>query len=145
MKPRNKMLAGVALAAMLVSGGAMAAVNAESIHLALTSLRLALVKIGVANAMLSNPAPPSSNAEAHVAAANKLGSNEISAILVSKGGVINVYLTPAVGVTNGILQLVPRVVTDKQGNKGVKYTCYSPNIPDIATAAPACTYHAPAN
>jgi hypothetical protein len=100
-----------------------------------------LAKIGVANAVLSNPTPPASNAEAHLAAPNQLGSEEISAILVSTGGVINVYLNPVVGVTDGIVQLVPKVVTDKDGKKGVQYTCYSPNIPDIATAAPECTYH----
>jgi hypothetical protein len=142
MKLRNRFLAGMAVGAMLASGGAMAAVNANSIHFALTSLRLALVKLGVANAMLSSPTPPSNNADAHVAEANKLGSNEISAILVSQGGVINVYLTPAVGVTGGIIQLVPSVVTDKQGKRSVTYACYSPNIPDIASAAAECTYHA---
>ena len=141
MKLCNKWLAGLAMGAMLASGGAMAAVDANAMHVALTSLKLALVKIGVANAMLANPAPPSSNTEAHVAAPNQLGSQEISSILVSKGGVINVYLTPAVGVTDGIVQLVPKIVTDKDGKKGVQYTCYSPNIPDIASAEPGCTYH----
>jgi hypothetical protein len=141
MKLRNKWLAGVAMGAMLASGGAMAAVNANELHVALTSLKLALVKIGVANAMLANPAPPASNAEAHVAAPNQLGSQEISSILVSEGGVINIYLTPAVGVTGGIVQLVPNIVTDKEGKKGVQYACYSPNIPDIASAEPGCTYH----
>ena len=141
MKLRNKWLAGFAMGAMLASGGAMAAVDANAMHIALTSLKLALVKIGVANATLADPTPPSSNAEAHVAAPNQLASQEISSILVSKGGVINVYLTPAVGVTDGIVQLVPKIVTDKSGKKGVQYTCYSPNIPDIASAAPECTYH----
>lgn len=141
MNLRNKWLAGFAVGAMLASGSAIAAVNANEMHLALTSLRLALVKIGVANAMLSNPTPPSSNAEARVAAPNQLGSAEISSILVSTGGVINVYLTQAVGVTGGIVQLVPRIVTDKQGKKGVEYACYSPNIPDIASAAAECAYH----
>jgi hypothetical protein len=143
MKFRNKLVIGVALGAILASGGAMAALDGNAVHMALTSLRLALVKIGVANAMLSNPTPPSNNAEAHVAPANKMSSAEVSAILVSKGGVINVYLTPAVGVTDGIIQLVPRIVTDDEGKKGVIYTCFSPNIPDIASAAPGCTYHAP--
>lgn len=141
MKLRNKWLAGLAMGAMLASGGAMAAVDANAMHVALTSLKLALVKIGVANATLANPAPPSSNTEAHVAAPNQLSSQEIGSILVSKGGVINVYLTPAVGVTDGIVQLVPKIVTDKDGKKGVQYTCYSPNIPDIASAEPGCTYH----
>ncbi|HJP99194.1 MAG TPA: hypothetical protein VJ862_11575 [Rhodanobacteraceae bacterium] len=141
MDLRNKWLAGFALGAMLASGSAAAAANASGIHLALTSLRLALVKIGVANAMLSSAAPPSNNAEARVAPANQLGSDEIRAILVSKGGVINVYLTPKVGVEGGIVQLVPEIATDKNGKKGVRYTCYSPNIPDIAQAAPECSYH----
>ena len=141
MKIRCKWLAAFAIGATLVSGSAMAAVNGNELHIALTSLKLALVKIGVANATLANPAPPSSNTEAHVAAPNQLGSQEIGSILVSKGGVINVYLTAAVGVTGGIVQLVPKIVTDKDGKKGVQYTCYSPNIPDIASAEPGCTYH----
>jgi hypothetical protein len=142
MKTRNKWFAALAIGAMLASGSAMAAVNANEMHIALTSLRLALAKMGVANAILSNPTPPSNNAEAHLAAPNQLGSQEISSILVSAGGVINVYLSPSVGVSNGIVQLVPKVVTDKQGKRGVQYTCYSPNIPDIAAAVPGCTYHA---
>ena len=140
MKIRAKLFACVAAGALLVSGSALAAVNANEIHLVLTSLRLALVKIGVANAILSDPKPPSNNAEAHVAAPNKLSSDEIKAILVGKGGVINVYLTPKVGVDGGILQLVPAIGTRENGKKGVHYTCYSPNIPDIAQAAPDCTY-----
>lgn len=141
MQLRKKWFAGVVLGAVLVSGSAMAAINTDEMHIALTSLKLALVKIGVANAILSNPTPPSNNGDAHLAAPNQLGGQEISSILVSAGGVINVYLTPAVGVTGGIVQLVPKVVTDKQDKKGVQYTCYSPNIPDIATAAPECIYH----
>lgn len=141
MKTRNKWFAGFALGAMLASGGAMAAVDANEMHIALTSLKLALAKIGVANAILSNPAPPSNNSDARLAAPNQLGSREIDSILVSAGGVINVYLNPVVGVGNGIVQLVPKIVTDKQGKKSVQYTCYSPNIPDIATAAPECSYH----
>ncbi len=142
MKLRNKWLACIALTGLLVSGSALAALNAGEIHLAMTSLRLALAKIGVANATLTHQKPPSNNAEARIAAPNKLSSEEISAIVVSEGGVINVYLTPKVGVIDGIIQLVPKVVTDKDGKKGVQYTCYSPNIADIATAAPECTYHA---
>ncbi|MGH8145467.1 MAG: hypothetical protein ACREPY_03955 [Rhodanobacteraceae bacterium] len=142
MNLRNKWLAGIAIGAMLASGSALAAVNTNEVRLALTSLRLALVKMGVANVMLSNPTPPSSNAEAHVGAPNQMQSNEVKAIVVSKGGVINVYLTPATGADGGIIQLVPKVATDKDGKKGVQYTCYSPNIPDIASAAPECTYHA---
>lgn len=142
MKLRNKWLAGMAIGAAMVSGSAMAAVNAGELHIALTSLKLALAKMGVANAILSNPTPPSSNTEAHLAPPGQLSSQEISSVLVSAGGVINVYLSPSVGVTGGIVQLVPKVVTDKDGKKGVTYTCYSPNIPDIATAAPECTYHA---
>ncbi|MGH8117855.1 MAG: hypothetical protein ACREPJ_11240, partial [Rhodanobacteraceae bacterium] len=89
MRFRNKCLACLAFGGLLASGSAMAAVNAGQIHMALSELKLALVKIGVANAMLANPTPPASNAEAHVAAPNQLASPEISAIRVSTGGVIN--------------------------------------------------------
>ena len=142
MKIRNQWFVALAIGAMLVSGNALAALNADAMHVALTSLKLALAKMGVANAILSNPTPPSNNAEAHLAAPNQLGSQEINSILVSTGGVINVYFSPAVGISNGIVQLVPKVVTDKDGKKGVQYACYSPNIPDIATVVPDCTYHA---
>lgn len=140
MKLRNKWLVGVVLGAMFASGGAFAALDANEMHIALTSLKLALVKIGVANAMLSNPTPPASNAEAHLAKPDQLASQEISAIRVSKGGVINVYLAPVVGVGNGIVQLVPKIVTDKDGKRGVQFDCYSPNISDIASAVPGCSY-----
>lgn len=142
MKRRNRTLAGIVAGVLLSSGAAVAAPSASEIHLALTSLRVALAKMGVANAMLAKPTPPSSNAEAHIGAPDRMSSREIGAIVVSTGGVINVYLTPVVGVTDGIIQLVPLVVTDKQGKKRVQYTCYSPNIRDIASAAPQCTYHA---
>lgn len=140
MKACNRWWVALAALVLLAPGSAFAAVDANEMHLALTSLRLALVKIGVADAMLANPKPPATNAEAHVAAPNRMGSNEIASILVSAGGVINVYLTPAVGVTDGILQLVPKIVTGTDGKRTVEYTCYSPNIPDVATAAPECTY-----
>lgn len=140
---RKKWVAGFAVGAMLASGGAMAAVNADHVHIALSSLRLALVKASVANAMLAGTTP-SSNAQAHVAAPDKLVDDEIRAIIVSEGGVINVYLTPKAGVTGGILQLVPAMATTEGGQKEVQYTCYSPNIPGIATAAPECTYRPPA-
>jgi glutaminase len=139
----KKWLAGFAVGAMLASGGAMAAVNADHVHIALSSLRLALVKASVANTMLAGTTP-SSNEQAHVAAPDKLVDEEIRAIIVSEGGVINVYLTPRAGVTGGILQLVPAIGTTKGGEKDVQFTCYSPNIPDIATAAPECTFHPPA-
>lgn len=141
MKLRIKVFACVAAGAMLYCGSAAAAVNGSEVRLALTSLRLALVKMGVANAILSDPAPPSNNAEAHVAPANQLRSDEIRAIQVGRGGVINVFLTPKVGIEGGILQLVPEIATDKSGKKGVRYTCFSPNIADIARAAPECSYH----
>lgn len=141
MNFRTRLLGCGALGALLASGTAMAAVNGNQLHLALTSLKLALVKIGVANAMLSNATPPSSNADAHVAPPSQLGGEDINSILVSAGGVINVYLSPKVGVQGGIVQLVPRIVTDKAGKKGVEYTCYSPNISEIASAAAGCMYH----
>lgn len=142
MKFRNKIVFGLALGALLASSGAMAALNANEVRLALTSLKLALVKIGVANAVLGDPKPPSSNAEAHLAAPTQLGSEEISAIQIGEGGVINVYLTPKVGITDGIIQLVPQVVTGKDGKKGVVYSCSSPNIADIASAVSDCRYSA---
>lgn len=139
MKLHTRWLAGIAVAAVLVPGGAAAAVSADQMHLALTSLKLALAKMGVANAMLAGPTPPASNAEAHLAPPDKLAGDEIAAITVGAGGGVSVSLKPVVGVANGVLRLVPKIVTE-QGKRGVAYTCYSPNIPDIANAAPECSY-----
>lgn len=140
MKFRTRLLAGIAAGALLGSGGALAAVDANQMHLVLTSLKLALAKMAVADAMLAHPTPPSSNAEVHLAPPDKLGGEGIVSITVAAGGVIDIALSPAVGVTHGSVQLVPRIVTDQQGKRGVAYTCYSPDIADIASAAPGCSY-----
>jgi hypothetical protein len=144
MRLRTRLLAGVAAGALLASGVALAAVNASQMHLVLTSLKLALAKMAVADAMLANPTPPASNAEVHLAPPDKLGGEGIRTITVGPGGVIAVALTPAVGVAHGSVQLVPKIVTDAQGKRGVTYACYSPDIADIASAAPACSYRPPA-
>lgn len=137
---RTRLLAGVATGALLASGGAFAAISAGQMHLVLTSLKLALAKMAVADAMLANPTPPSSNAEVHLAPPDKLGGEGIASITVVAGGVIEVALSPTVGVAHGSLHLVPKIVTDPQGKRGVAYTCYSPDLADIASAAPACSY-----
>lgn len=141
MKLPTRLLAGVVAGTLLASsGGACAATHADQLHLALTSLKLALAKMAVADAMLASPTPPASNAEVHLAPPDKLGGEGIESIRVAPGGVIRVALSPAVGVANGIVQLAPRIVTDPHGKRGVEYACSSPNIADIASAAPGCSY-----
>ncbi len=140
MKSRMRLLAAVASLGLVASGGAVAAIHANQMHLVLTSLKLALAKMAVANAMLADPTPPTSNAQVHLAPPDQLGGEDIRSITVGPGGVIRVALKASIGVANGRIELVPKIVTDAQGKRGVEYACYSPNLADIASAAPGCSY-----
>ena len=94
--------------------------------------------MSVINAMNANKKPPSTNAEAHLGAPSTMTTSEISGIVVGKGGVLNVYLSPATGTNRGLVQFVPRVITTKKGKRAVEFACVSPNIPEIATVSPEC-------
>jgi hypothetical protein len=126
--------------ALLVSGGAFAAVNTDAVHLALDSLLVASSKMAVINAMNANGKPPATNAEAHLGAPSSMTTTEISGIVVNKGGVLNVYLAPVTGTDHGLVQYTPKIITTKKGKQAVEFSCVSPNIPEIATIAPACKY-----
>jgi hypothetical protein len=125
---------------VLFASAASAAVNADAIHLALDSLLVASSKMSVVNAMNKNQGkPPANNAAAHLGAPNTMTTTEISSIIVSNG-VINVYLAPVTGTDHGLVQFAPRVMKGPKGGNAVEFTCTSPNIPDIAKVAQACTY-----
>jgi hypothetical protein len=96
------------------------------------------------NAIRKNGKPPSTNAEARLGAPSAMTTTEISGIVVNKGGVLNVYLAPVTGTDHGLVQYTPKIVTTKKGKDAVQFSCTSPNIPEIATIAPACKYQ-PAN
>jgi len=127
-------------ASTLLAGAASATINPDAIHLALDSLLVASSKMSVVNAMRKNGKPPSSNAEANLGAPNTMTTTEISSIVVTPGGVLNVYLAPVTGTDHGIVQLVPKVVKGPKGGNAVEFACNSPNIPDIAQVQKNCTY-----
>ena len=137
-----KFIKTVALAAsaLFASSGALAAVNPDSVHLALDSLLVASSKMSVINAMNKNGKPPATNAEAHLGAPSSMTTTEISGIVVNKGGVLNVYLAPVTGTNQGVVQYIPKIITTKKGKQAVEFVCVSPNIPEIATIAPGCKY-----
>lgn len=140
-----KTVSSICAASALFGGtAAFAAVNPDSVHLALDSLLVATSKASVVNAMRANGGkPPATNAEAHLGAPAAMTTTEISGIVVNKGGVLNIHLAPNTGAVNGVIQLVPTLVKGKQkGKTAVRFACVSPNIPDIAKAAPACVYQA---
>jgi len=141
-----KILKTVALAtsALFASSAALAAVNADAVHLALDSLLVASSKMAVINAMNINGRAPGTNAEAHLGAPSKMTTTEISGIVVGKGGVLNVYLAPVTGTDRGLVQYTPEVITTKKGKQAVEFSCTSPNVPEIATISPTCKYQ-PAN
>ncbi len=141
MKLTNKTMAVIAAGALLVGGAALAATNADAVHLALDSLLVASTKMSVANAILANPRPPANNREARVGPPKTMTTNEISGITV-RNGVINIYLSPATGTDQGVVQYQPNIVQGKDGKRAVQYVCVSPNIADIAKIAPDCVYHA---
>lgn len=130
----------LATSALLASSGALAAVNADAVHLALDSLLVASSKMAVINAMNRDGHPPATNAEAHLGAPSKMTTTEISGIVVNKGGVLNVYLAPVTGTDQGLVQYTPEIITTKKGKQAVEFSCASPNIPEIATIAPTCKY-----
>lgn len=133
--------AAMAVSAMIVSSGAFAAVNPDAVHLALDSLLVSSSKMSVLNAMNANHRPPSTNAEARLGAPSAMTTTEISGIVVGKGGVLSVYLSPATGTDHGLVQYTPKLVPGKQpGKKALEFDCTSPNIPEIAAIAPACKY-----
>ena len=137
-------MAVLAASALVASGGVMAAANPDSIHLALDSLLVASSKMSVMNAMRANHGqPPATNAEAKLGAPSTMTTTEISGIVVNRGGVLNVYLSPATGTDHGLVQYIPKLVEGKEkGKKAVEFVCVSPNIPEIAKIAPRCTYQA---
>ncbi|MEO6967579.1 MAG: hypothetical protein ABI132_03860 [Rhodanobacteraceae bacterium] len=143
MKISNKTTAVIALGALFGGGAAFAATNADAVHLALDSLLVASSKRSVVNAINANHKAPSTNAEARLGAPSTMTTPEIKGIIVGKGGVLNIYLAPNTGADNGVISLVPTLVKGKQkGKEAVKFACISPNIPDIAQAAPGCVYRA---
>lgn len=136
-----KVAAAIAASALFTSASAFAAVNPDAVHLALDSLLVASSKMSVFNAMRAHDGkPPATNAEAKLGAPSAMTTNEISGIVVNNG-VINVYLAPDTGTDHGLVQYIPKLVNGKQeGKKAVKFVCVSPNIPEIGTIAPSCTY-----
>ncbi|HXS74504.1 MAG TPA: hypothetical protein VN725_10765, partial [Rhodanobacteraceae bacterium] len=128
---------------LLASTAAFAAANPDAVHLALDSLLVASSKMSVVNAMSKDGKPPATNAEAHLGAPSSMTTTEISGIVVNNG-VLSIYLAPATGTDHGMVQYVPKLVKTKKGKQAVKFSCISPNIPEIATIAPACAYQ-PAN
>ncbi|HET6912544.1 MAG TPA: hypothetical protein VFH71_04255 [Rhodanobacteraceae bacterium] len=139
-----KIATAFAASALFASASAFAAVNADAIHLAVDSLLVASSKMSVVNAIRKNGKPPSTNAEARLGAPSAMTTTEISGIVVNKGGVLDVYLAPVTGTDHGLVQYTPKIVTTKKGKDAVEFSCTSPNIPEIATIAPACKYQ-PAN
>lgn len=133
-----------ALAALGIAstGTVLAAVNADAVHLALNSLLLASSKMSVVNAMNRTGKPPANNAEARLGSPNTMTTNEISSIVVTAGGVLNVYLSAATGTNHGVVRFTPAVSTDRKGGKSVAFTCTSPNVPEIATLQSGCSYAA---
>lgn len=134
-----KIATAFAASALLASTSAFAAINPDAVHLAVDSLLVASSKMSVVNAIRKNGKPPSTNAEARLGAPSAMTTTEISGIVVNNG-VINVYLAPVTGTDHGLVQYTPKIVTTKKGKDAVQFSCTSPNIPEIATIAPACKY-----
>lgn len=132
--------AALAASTLVVSGGAFAAVNPDAVHLALDSLLVATSKAAIFRTTQTDHRLPSTNAEAHLGAPSTMTTNEISGIVVNKGGIINVYLSPATGTDHGLVRYIPKLVDNKKGKKTMLFDCVSPNIPEISKITPTCAY-----
>lgn len=139
---KHFLCAALAIFFAVSAGAAFAAVNADAVHLALNSLLLASSKRSVVNAMSRTGRAPANNAEARLGAPDSMTTNEISSIVVTPGGVLNVYLAAVSGTDHGLVRFTPSMSTDPKGGKTVTFVCTSSNIPEIATLQPGCSYAA---
>lgn len=129
-----------AAAALLAAGTASAALKPESLRLALDSLLVATTKQSVANAILNNPKPPERNRDVNMGPPYTLTTEEIQAVFVGHGGMITIKFTGAIGMDNAFVRFLPKVVKGADGKPTVQYACVSPNIAEIASVYPGCTY-----
>ncbi len=109
--------------------------NAQALHIALSSLLLSATKMAVANVINKTGQAPASNVEAHVGQPDYLTTNEISSITVQPGGVLVVRFTGAVSNNLYTVRLVPK---SEPGT--VAWQCLSHDITQIQTIEPYCRY-----
>ncbi len=109
--------------------------NAQALHIALSSLLLSATKMAVANIMNKTGKAPASNTEAQVGQPDYLTTNEISSITVKPGGVLVVHFTGAVSDNLYAVRLVPKL-----GLGAVTWQCLSHDIPQIQAIESYCKY-----
>lgn len=109
--------------------------NAQALHIALSSLLLSATKMAVANVINKTGKTPASNTEAHVGQPDYLTTNEISSITVKPGGILLVHFTGAVSNNLYSVRLVPK---SAQGT--VTWQCLSHNITQIQAIESYCEY-----
>lgn len=128
-----------AAAALLAAGTASAALKPDAMRLALDSLLVATTKQAVANAILSTGKAPEHNRDVSMGPPYTLTTEEIQAVFVSHG-VITIKFTAAVGMDDAFVRFFPKVVDGSDGKPVVRFDCVSPNVPEIGTIQPGCTY-----
>ncbi len=109
--------------------------DAQALHIALSSLLLSATKMAVANVINKTGQAPASNVEAHVGQPDYLTTNEISSITVQPGGVLVVRFTGAVSNNLYTVRLVPK---SEQGT--VAWQCLSHDITQIQAIESYCRY-----
>ncbi len=110
-------------------------VDAQAVHIALSSLLLAATKMAIEDAWRKTGKAPDSNAAAHVGEPDYLTTNEISSITVHAGGVLQVHFTSAVSP-----DLTGVWLTPTRSGDAVKWSCVSHSIVPIAQIESYCSY-----
>ncbi len=97
------------------------------------------VKLGVAEAFMTNGTAPGSNAEAGLPTATDLRGQSLRATYVRSGGQIIMEYDAQSGVDGGVIKLIPDIKLAMRSGI-INWRCETSDFEDIQTFMPACQY-----
>jgi hypothetical protein len=98
-----------------------------------------MAKVAVAEALMSNGAAPSSNAEAGLPAPGDMRGQSLRETHVRSGGTIELIYDTQHGVAGGSIKFIPDVALAMRSGI-INWRCETADFPEIAKFAPACDY-----
>jgi hypothetical protein len=114
--------------------------SAIAYHFIASDLNVAsMAKVAIAEALMSNGAAPSSNAEAGLPAPGDMRGQSLRETYVRSGGKIELVYDTQHGVEGGSIQLIPDVALAMRSGI-VNWRCETADFPEITKFVPACHY-----
>ncbi len=98
-----------------------------------------MAKVAVAEALMSNGAAPSSNAEAGLPAPGDMRGQSLRETYVRTGGTIELIYDSQHGVNGGSIMFIPDVALATRSGI-VNWRCETADFPEITKFVPACDY-----